>query len=344
MTINCSFPDIGVACYYLSQNQIEWGTVTLMIILLPSVLCQIYSVMLMRSDVVQPTKKTSQASAIFWHVVLLGIPFRYYDIFWNVGQTPVNEVRHKIQEVQAIQTLNAFLQYFPQCICQTFLIVYYNFSCVFTGVSAGLSGFSFLWHLFFQCYSLLKRGQEEYRISAGPNFTSNTRINNLENNSSSLATIVTTCDSTTSTLRNEPPDFSAVESNLQKNLKILEKNSLMDNRNLAPKGTAKNVEKTKIFQFNKRRPIYQREEDSIESDGFYNTSANKSTVYYEVDEGDCSKNRSVGEDDCLKPDPNGSGSDAPCFPQLKRKGICSSQEMLHLVDLMNENITADQVG
>lgn len=114
------------------------------------------------------------------------------------------------------------------------------------------------------------------------------------------------------------------------------------------------MDKVKIFQFNKRRPIYQGDDldfiDRIDQLEDSDMVQNKSTIYYEMTEEE--------DDDLRKPHNNHSASgalsglvdghnlvpgDPSSMPRLKRKGICSSQEMLHLVDLMNENISADQV-
>lgn len=341
-----------MAAYYFEGGYDQWAIITLAIIVVPLVLCQIYSVVLMRSDA-SVGHHTSPVAACFWHVLLMGIPYRYQDIFCNVRNMSTYQFRYKLQELQAIQTVNAILQYCPQCIFQTFLIAHRHFACLLTAVSAGLACFSFAWHLFLQCYSLSQRSQEEYKITAGPNFTSNFRVNNLENNnSSSLATIITTASTiaASSAVPNGAAgadiaiDFARnlaidPESSLKKNLQILEKNSLMDNRNLASKG-AKNVEKAKIFQFNKRRSIYHEDLGGIHSvehdtlDVSLEDRPNKSTVYYEMSEDPVKPNMMSGSMD----------DDLRTLPQLKRKGICSSQEMLHLVDLMNENISADQVS
>lgn len=299
----------------------------------------------------------------------MGLPYRYVDLFRRVDALPHHELRYKLQEIQAIQTINAILQYCPQCIFQVFIIIHRNYACLFTGITAGLAGFSFAWHLFLQCYSLAQRGQDDYKITAGPNFSSNLRVNNLENNSSSLATIVTTTSTSSTSIaidehqqqrHNHNHQRGVINYNpmatqqqslaeealaLKKNLQILEKSSSMDNRNLVPK-ESKNVDKVKIFQFNKRKPIYRGEDldfidriDQLDESDLHQ-SHNKSTVYYEMTgdfEDDLKKPHNTSAFDALVPgDPNS-------MPRLKRKGICSSQEMLHLVDLMNENISADQV-
>lgn len=320
------------------------------------VLCQIYSVVLMRSDQ-HYTKGQSVWPPIFWHICLMGLPYRYMDLFKRVDQLPSYEVRYKLQEIQAIQTINAILQYCPQCIFQVFIIVHRNYACLFTGITAGLAGFSFAWHLFLQCFSLAQRTHEDYKITPGPNFSSNLRVNNLDNNSSSLATILTSTSSMSIAI-DDPA--RAVNYNpsaqhhslaeealaLKKNLQILEKSSSTDNRNLVPK-EGKNVDKVKIFQFNKRRPIYQGDDldlaDRIDQLDESAVVHNKSTVYYEM--------TTEEDDDLQKPhhshrgfeNVEADGGDPSSMPRLKRKGICSSQEMLHLVDLMNENIAADQV-
>lgn len=310
----------------------------------------------MRSDQ-HYSRGQSVWSPILWHISLMGLPYRYVDLFKRVDALPSHEVRYKLQEIQAIQTINAILQYCPQCIFQVFIIVHRNYACLFTGITAGLAGFSFAWHLFLQCFSLAQRSHEDYKITPGPNFSSNLRVNNLENNSSSLATILTSTSSTsiamddhTTGMVNYNPSVThslAEEAlALKKNLQILEKTSSMDNRNLVQK-EGKNVDKVKIFQFNKRRPIYQGDDldfiDRIDQLDDSEVFQNKSTIYYEMP---------GQEDDLQKPQINGAlpgfdnilPGDPSSMPRLKRKGICSSQEMLHLVDLMNENISADQVS
>lgn len=353
--------DISLAAFYFQGGHEQWALITVAIILLPLVLCQIYSVVLMRSDQHSLSSSSGKQrpsvwSPILWHICLMGIPYRYLALFKRIDHMPSHEVRYKLQEIQAIQTINAILQYCPQSLFQVFIIMHRNFACLFTGISAGLAGFSFAWHLFLQCYTLSQRNHEDYKITAGPNFTSNLRVNNLENNSSSLATILTTTSSTSIAVdeRNSAVNYNPAMGRaeeaaaLKKNLKILEKNSLMDNRNLVSK-EGKSVEKVKIFQFNKRRPIYQGDEidfiDSIEQMDESEAMQNKSTIYFEMDEDE-------EVDDLQKPSSTLSGfasgshsaDAAGSMPRLKRKGICSSQEMLHLVDLMNENISADQVS
>lgn len=314
----------------------------------------------MRSDQHYP-KGQSVLPPILWHILLMGLPYRYLHLLKRIDTLPSHEVRYKLQEIQAIQTINAILQYCPQCIFQVFIIMHRNFACLFTGISAGLAGFSFAWHLFLQCYSLAQRNHEDYKITAGPNFTSNLRVNNLENNSSSLATILTSTSSTSIAIHDDHAgavSYSpSAQEELKKNLKCLEKNSLMDNRNLVSRED-KNVDKVKIFQFNnKRRPIGQQQQQQQQQGSDLNfidridrldessleaaAVQNKSTIYYEMTEEE-------DEEDDLQKKPmanSGVGASDPSamMPRLKRKGICSSQEMLHLVDLMNENISADQV-
>lgn len=48
----------------------QYGTITLTIVIVPSVLCQIYSLWLLRSD------KNVTARALMLHILLLGIPYR----------------------------------------------------------------------------------------------------------------------------------------------------------------------------------------------------------------------------------------------------------------------------
>lgn len=160
---------------------------------------------------------------------------------------------------------------------------------------------------------------------------------------------------------------------------------------------SKNVEKNKIFGFNKRKPIYEREDFDLHE------SNNVSTVFFEIDDS-CSSNQAVRRskldvstastssnkelDNFINEnssnmhlsknindfkykfhyDSNAGGCDDEMMLEkmmhkqgsdqtittalviadnrnsmLKRKGICSSQEMIHLVDIMNDHISPEQV-
>lgn len=186
-------------------------------------------------------------------------------------------------------------------------------------------------------------------------------------------------------------------SNLPDNLKTFEKASYktdMKNFVESKKHGAKNVEKTKIFGFNKRQPIYEQEE----FDMMCNTS-NFSTIFFEVNDSnymtsskldnsriatghvdatagtkmrDMCKSMddlqqsnqcksamphklSSSTDNLKQIESKDSPDDSPsCLDSmqnisdsrnslLKRKGICSSQEMLHLVDIMSDHISPEQV-
>lgn len=186
---------------------------------------------------------------------------------------------------------------------------------------------------------------------------------------------------------------------LPEDLKTFEKASYktdMKNFVESKKHDGKNVEKTKIFGFNKRQPIYEHEEFDMMCD-----TSNFSTIFFEVNdsnymtsskldnsrissstqtESNDTKLREICKsmDDLKQSSPNkatkfhklssstdnlkqiqlttvDSLDDSPnCMDSmqnisdsrnslLKRKGICSSQEMLHLVDIMSDHIPPEQV-
>lgn len=186
-------------------------------------------------------------------------------------------------------------------------------------------------------------------------------------------------------------------SNLPEDLKTFEKASYktdMKNFVESKRHGAKNVEKTKIFGFNKRQPIYEHEEFDMMCD-----TSNFSTIFFEVNDSnlmtssklDNSRILSLTQteptdtkiremcksmDDLQQSSPNkvakfhkfSSSTDnlkqiepkdlpddsTSCLDSmqnisdsrnslLKRKGICSSQEMLHLVDIMSDHIAPEQV-
>lgn len=183
-------------------------------------------------------------------------------------------------------------------------------------------------------------------------------------------------------------------SNLPEDLKSFEKASYktdMKNFVASKKHGTKNVEKTKLFGFNKRQPIYEQEEFDMMCE-----ASNFSTIFFEVNDScmtssklDNSKVPSQSNssepkvrDICKSMDdlqPKGatksnvchkicsstnnlkfteakesSGDSLHCLDSLqnisdsrnsllKRKGICSSQEMMHLVDMMSDNISPEQV-
>lgn len=196
---------------------------------------------------------------------------------------------------------------------------------------------------------------------------------------------------------------TSVATSLSENYKNFEKPSYQtDGKNFmaSKKHTNKNVEKTRIFGFNKRRPIYEKDDFDIVGE-----TSNLSTVFFEINDSNCltsSKleteignetahghsssvnglSQSMERLDAASDRPRhdvrklcassdnlkanelgdhdgaggccGGGDSLDCSDSmlsvsgsrnslLKRKGICSSQEMLHLVDLMNDNISAEQV-
>lgn len=66
----------------------------------------------------------------------IGYCFRYHNILRTIEKGPIQEVdvvRYKIREVNAIQTVNSVLQYCPQFIFQSFLIIHRKYKCVITG-------------------------------------------------------------------------------------------------------------------------------------------------------------------------------------------------------------------
>lgn len=193
---------------------------------------------------------------------------------------------------------------------------------------------------------------------------------------------------------------TGVSATLTENYKNFEKPSYQtDVKNFvaSKKHTSKNVEKTKIFGFNKRRPIYEKDEFDMMCE-----TSNLSTVFFEINDSNCltSSKLETPPDDaaaagrtptnlsqsmesldcsngrqryemrklCASTDDlkskeligsgagggGGGGDSLGCSDSLlsisgsrnsllKRKGICSSQEMLHLVDIMTDNISAEQV-
>ncbi|XP_055689296.1 uncharacterized protein LOC129793362 [Lutzomyia longipalpis] len=340
--------DLCLVIYYFHEGQLQWATVTLTIIIVPQILCQIYSLVLLRSE-----EQTISGNVVFWHLCLMGIPYRYHNILRTIEKGPIQEVdviRYKIREVNAIQTVNSVLQYCPQFIFQSFLIIHRKYKCVITGVSAGLSGFSFLWHMFIHFFYLIKRYNEDLIAPEAP--CTPRIIDNLSPQSGDA-----------------PPGQDVAT--LRENFKDFEKPLYnTDDKNLmGKKAVAKNVEKNKIFSFNKRKPIYER-------DDFDLYGHNQSTVFCEIDDSVVSEKFPAQANlkeannwtklekelssscDTLKQyhstDKLTESSDkatksstpvADCQGNfgLKRKGICSSQEMLHLVDLMNENLSAEQV-
>lgn len=246
-----------------------------------------------------------------------------------------------------------------------------------------------MWHIFIHFYYLIKRYNEEDIFENCTATQTNTRIidnlstsfndhRNLDRHGSGPSSIISnnisqTSASLTDSLRNfEKPMYKTDDKNL------------MSKR----QGTIKNVEKSKIFGFNKRRPIYQREDfDMYES-------SNISTVFFEIDDSGCASGEPTSKFNLSTASPkeldnflNENNSNNLNVPKnnlqykfncdedeiqnekmgaikkfttaaattssnainenrnslLKRKGICSSQEMLHLVDIMNDNISPEQV-
>lgn len=71
------FLDVGLVWNYFSRNQIEWGYITMGIILFPAVLSQLYSYVLIRSEV---SISVCSCQCIL-HIFMLGIPYRLDSFF-----------------------------------------------------------------------------------------------------------------------------------------------------------------------------------------------------------------------------------------------------------------------
>lgn len=105
--------------------------------IVPSVLCQVYSLWLLRTD------SSVSPRALLLHILLLGIPYRYQNILHKIARkdksTPEDEEHNievivdRIRDVNAIQTVNAIFQYCPQFLYQSFLIVYRHYKYLLTG-------------------------------------------------------------------------------------------------------------------------------------------------------------------------------------------------------------------
>lgn len=131
------FADFMLVCYYFVKNEVQYGVITLTIVIVPSVLCQIYSLWLLRSD------STVSARALMMHILLLGIPYRYQNILHKISRKDksmaedeehtVEVIIDRIRDVNAIQTVNAIFQYCPQFLFQSFLIVYRHYKYLMTG-------------------------------------------------------------------------------------------------------------------------------------------------------------------------------------------------------------------
>lgn len=439
-TIVCLFvflsvTDFMLVCYYFVKNEVLYGVITLTIVIVPAVLCQIYSLWLLRSD------STVSARALMMHILLLGIPYRYHNILHKISRKDksmaedeehtVELIVDRIRDVNAIQTVNAIFQYCPQFLFQSFLIVYRHYKYLMTGikyvtifmefpfksekcsfilfcylgVSAGLACFSFLWHIFIHFFYLVRRFNEDYKLnihSTGAPTRSTTHIidnlsTSLNSNSQVFLPLGGHLESNEVTV-NPIIDLPNVidASNLPEDLKTFEKASYktdMKNFVESKKHGAKNVEKTKIFGFNKRQPIYEQEEFDMMCD-----TSNFSTIFFEVNDSNymtsskldnsrvssiqteatdpklrdmCKSMDDIQQSNYNKPAMHKLSASTDNFKQidnkdspdddspscmdsmqnisdsrnslLKRKGICSSQEMLHLVDIMSDHISAEQV-
>lgn len=220
-------------------------------------------------------------------------------------------------------------------------------------MSAGLAAFSLVWYLFIRFYYWSKRYNEEVTFdcqqSSGP-------VQIIDNLTTSL---------NESIIHNRQPNSASLNTNNfnQTNLtdlKNFEKSCFKtDEKNLSSKrhSTNKNIEKMKIFNFNKRKPIYDQTNFDVSE------KHDNSLIFFEFEESLASskfdlsvvaaKDNAQYTDDCsmMKKEFAKTAGDEEKFVSipgnrnslLKRKGICSSQEMLYLVDILNDNISPDEV-
>lgn len=267
-----------------------------------------------------------------------------------------------------------------------------------------------MWHISIHFFYLLKRSNDDYRLNDHNSMPSAAHIidnlsTSLNSTAHSFASIHGPTGSIIGTLNDHQSGAvgmmqstgAGVTAALTDNYKNFEKPSYQtDVKNFvaSKKHTNKNVEKTKIFGFNKRRPIYEKDAFDMLCD-----TSNLSTVFFEINDSNCltSSKLETRSDDAALNDRNptnglsqsmeslgcssgrqrcetrklcastddlksndvaggeaGGGDSLGCSDSmlsisgsrnslLKRKGICSSQEMLHLVDIMSDNISPEQV-
>lgn len=310
----------------------------------------------------------------------------------------VEMIVEEIRDVSAIQTVNAIFQYCPQFLFQSFLIIYLKYKCLLTGVSVGLACFSFLWHISIHFFYLIKHIKEDYRL----NDSIGGRVASMSQQTQMIDNLSTSLNSNTRSVSsamavNEDGILSGPlqlrdvgVTNISDNFKNFEKPSYKtDVKNFvatAKKHDTKNVEKAKIFGFNKRRPIYEKDDFDVTAD------SQLSTVFFEINDScmtssklgnismdsngstsmsketnvlshsmeslnDRSQRMAKARKMCASADDLKASNDNDQFgcsdsmlsisgsrnSLLKRKGICSSQEMLHLVDVMSSNILPEQV-
>lgn len=204
------------------------------------------------------------------------------------------------------------------------------------GVSAGLAGFSFIWYIFINLYY-------KFRCHYQNNDNSSSE-ENLDSISSNARIIDNLSQS------NNCRSNSSISS-MHSSLKNFEKQYNTNDKNLVSKKiTTKNIEKEQIFSFNKRKPIYKPDDFDLCDIN------NQSLEFFEVNDSTASSKLNVPESDYIKPPLKEINCKEKCVVEenitnqpenrgslLKRKGICSSQEMIHLVDIMNDNIAPDQI-
>lgn len=220
----------------------------------------------------------------------------------------------------------------------------------FSGMSAGLAAFSLVWYLFIRFYYWSKRYNEEITFDCQQ---SNGPVQIIDNLTTSFNETIHNRQSSSHTANhfNQPhlTDLKCFEKSIYKT----------DEKNLSSKRHCpnKNMEKAKIFNFNKRKPIYDQTNCDISE------KHDNSLIFFEFEESLASskfdlsmvspKSNAQYSDDCsmMKKELAKTAGDEETFVSipgnrnslLKRKGICSSQEMLYLVDILNDNISPDEV-
>lgn len=277
-------------------------------------------------------------------------------------------LKNRIKEIDSIQIINAIFQYLPQFTFQAYLISIRNYKCVITGVSAGLAAFSFLWYMVLHLYYVLKRRHEKRTINnaviqdLGSNRNIIENLATIQSNNNLMINAAAAANAATSADNRSTASIESSLKNYEKPLYKTNDKNLISNKRPA----AKFIEKEQIFNFNKRKPIYRQEEFNL-----YDLQ-NQSTEFFEINESATSGFSKMNTSECEKEvemklvgQRTGTNKEGVCTPSassttcidqennnpvsenrgtlLKRKGICSSTEMLHLVDIMNDNIAPDQV-
>ncbi|XP_055383190.1 GATA zinc finger domain-containing protein 13-like [Condylostylus longicornis] len=364
--------DLCLVIYYLHASELKWGLITFAIILLPLIMCQFVSIVIFK---VRNETFTKQMIFAHLMLLCVPFRYQQilqkFDKNKVLRPNLIESIHIMFKDVRNLETCNASFQYLPQFMFQAYIVIFEKYKCILTGISAGLAGFSFMWYIILHFYYCCKKFDFENEKNTTIihdetplSRTENMSIKNFDK------------DLNESIKNYEKPKYKTYDKNFVTTAKTSEKNIeknklFLFKENKDKKDQLETTNDTYDFcDSNNLSTVFYEIEDSQCSPTKFNVSMtskntvdfqNENNINYAISVYDMKKHPKTKLNSGLSIndiDANCGGDIITCKSGatlcgaenlelgldldlnhravMKRKAICSSQEMLHLFDIMQD--------